>query len=174
MKERIKAIPTKYREVTFRSRMEATFAIWCDQNRFKWVYEPEGLTNGRQRYLPDFLLPDSKMLVEIKPAIVIAETSKLDMFFESDGFDDYALVVIEMNNNRMEVLQYAAPAQHGCRSGWAIDEEIYLVGVCYRCRSFLINAQNDSWMCPGCGFYDGDETIVTLEDDPTRSRYVTR
>lgn len=52
------ALPTYYRGITFRSRLEARWALVFDRLRIVWEYEPEGFVgwNG-ERYLPDFRLP---------------------------------------------------------------------------------------------------------------------
>jgi len=59
----IKSIPTKYSGHTFRSRLEARVAVFFDQLRLSWEYEPEGYDlpiNGW--YLPDFLLKKNEKL----------------------------------------------------------------------------------------------------------------
>ena len=55
----IKAIPTKYKGIEFRSKLEAQWAIFFDACEIKWEYELDGyiLDNGL-RYQPDFLLHD--------------------------------------------------------------------------------------------------------------------
>ena len=63
-----KAIETRYRGRTFRSRLEAKWAVFMDEMGVKWEYEPEGFTDERGgRYLPDFFLPDLGCFLEIKP-----------------------------------------------------------------------------------------------------------
>lgn len=65
----IKAIPTLYKGIWFRSRLEARWAVYFDHAHlfgFKWEYEPEGFTDGNLRYLPDFWLPVSRHYIEIK------------------------------------------------------------------------------------------------------------
>jgi len=71
----IRALPTHYKGVTFRSRLEARWAVFFDQLGIRWEYEPEGfnLPSGRN-YLPDFYLPDHTVFggnpgcwVEVKP-----------------------------------------------------------------------------------------------------------
>lgn len=61
----IKAIPTTYRGIRFRSRLEATWAAFFDECRWEWEYEPLDL-NG---WMPDFILTPGKQqfLVEVKP-----------------------------------------------------------------------------------------------------------
>jgi hypothetical protein len=61
----IKARPTRYRGIMFRSRLEATWAAFFDQLQWPWEYEPFEL-NG---WLPDFVIKGETkdVLVEVKP-----------------------------------------------------------------------------------------------------------
>lgn len=50
-------IQTRYAGCLFRSRIEARWAVFFDQLKIPWRYEPEGYDLGEQGwYLPDFLL----------------------------------------------------------------------------------------------------------------------
>jgi hypothetical protein len=63
----IKAIPTEYGGVTFRSRLEARVAELLDENQVRWLYEVEGfILEGDVWYLPDFWLPDHRVFLEVK------------------------------------------------------------------------------------------------------------
>lgn len=64
----IKTIPTTYNGTTFRSRLEARWAVFFDQIGLKWIFEMEGyeLSNG-QKYLPDFYFPELLCFGEVKP-----------------------------------------------------------------------------------------------------------
>lgn len=59
------AIPTVYRDTTFRSRLEARWAAFFDLNGWRWQYEPIDLDG----WTPDFVLKGAAndMLVEVKP-----------------------------------------------------------------------------------------------------------
>lgn len=74
-------IPTTYAGVQFRSRLEARWAVFFDQLKIRWLFEPEGfeLPSGA-RYLPDFYLPDLKIWAEIKPRDVWLEDARLREF----------------------------------------------------------------------------------------------
>lgn len=67
MRYDIKAIPTTYAGVRFRSRLEARWAAFFDLCGIKWEYEPFDLDG----WAPDFLLRDlisaPVALVEVKP-----------------------------------------------------------------------------------------------------------
>lgn len=58
-----KAFPTTYRGRRYRSRLEARWAAFFDQLGWKHEYEPIDLGS----WSPDFLLPDIRTFVEIKP-----------------------------------------------------------------------------------------------------------
>jgi len=53
--EEIKAIPTIYKGITLKSRMEAQCAVLFDKLRWEWEYEPWGFTMPSGiSYVPDF------------------------------------------------------------------------------------------------------------------------
>lgn len=59
-------IPTKYRDVEYRSRTEARWALFLDEIRVPYAYEPEGFDLGGEWYLPDFWLPTPGTWLEVK------------------------------------------------------------------------------------------------------------
>ena len=64
----IKAIPTKYKGIQFRSRLEAKWAAFFDLMEWKWQYEPCDF-NG---WIPDFAIygNNETVYVEVKPTVV--------------------------------------------------------------------------------------------------------
>lgn len=64
---KIQAIETYYKKTRFRSRLEARWAVFFDAIGLGWEYEPEGYTDGKISYLPDFWLPGLQMFFEVKP-----------------------------------------------------------------------------------------------------------
>lgn len=64
-----KAIETTYKGVRFRSRLEARWAVFFDAMRWAWEYEPEGYTDGRIHYAPDFWIPTLDQFWEVKPSV---------------------------------------------------------------------------------------------------------
>jgi hypothetical protein len=65
----VKAYPTKYDRVRFRSRLEARWAAFFDLVGWQWEYEPIDLAG----YIPDFIIHGKRqckrlpILVEVKP-----------------------------------------------------------------------------------------------------------
>lgn len=74
-KPAIKAIPTKYNGINFRSRLEAKVAAFLDVLRWRAEYEPD-LQAGY--VMPDFLLPGFNIptILECKPAITPLELAE--------------------------------------------------------------------------------------------------
>lgn len=72
----LNAKPTMYRDIPFRSTLEARWAATFDQLGIKWEYEAKyyELTSGV--YIPDFWWPRIKWLVEIKPDLENAEIAR--------------------------------------------------------------------------------------------------
>lgn len=62
----MKALETKYHNITFRSRTEARWAVFFDELRLPYAYEPEGFDLGGDWYLPDFWLPTPGLWFEVK------------------------------------------------------------------------------------------------------------
>ena len=64
---RIEAVPTEYGGTTFRSRLEADWAMTLDGAQIKWQYEPEAITlPSGTVYIPDFWLPEIGVWLEVK------------------------------------------------------------------------------------------------------------
>lgn len=59
-------IPTKYKGINFRSRLEATWAVFFDLLEWPWEYEPFDL----EGWIPDFVLKGKfPVLIEVKPVL---------------------------------------------------------------------------------------------------------
>lgn len=65
------AIPTTYKNIQFRSRLEARTAAFLDLVGLTWDFEPIDLRNT----IPDFVvdLPAGPTIIECKPAVLAAE-----------------------------------------------------------------------------------------------------
>jgi len=84
------AIPTQYKGLQFRSRLEATWAAFFDLVDWPWEYEPFDLKG----YIPDFVLKFPKpMLVEVKPAMSLAEMEPHRAKIEASGWEGEYLIL---------------------------------------------------------------------------------
>lgn len=71
---RYPARPTKYRDILFRSALEARWASFLDHIGWEWVYEPD----GPYGYIPDFLiLGEQQFYLEVKPVYTPAAAAAL-------------------------------------------------------------------------------------------------
>lgn len=86
----VHAIPTEYKGVLFRSRLEARWAVFFDTAGIPWEYEPEAFGDGQQGYLPDFWLPDQQCYVEIKPTEEY-DGEKIELAYRATGKDIFVL-----------------------------------------------------------------------------------
>lgn len=86
-------IPTNYNGHTFRSLMEARWAVFFDYFGFRWDYEPFGIGVGDEKYLPDFYIRDFDLYVEVKYKDG-EETERAKRFARDRGFN---LVVCDGN-----------------------------------------------------------------------------
>ena len=151
-------IPTMYRGVRFRSRLEAKWAVFFDLAGWPWMYEPVDL-NG---YVPDFILQlHQPVLVEVKPALNLADMSEAIAKIGRCGWNknNEALVVGasigviagELDINMWPVLGLLTEGHGGnpaqiveCRAGHL---------------SFIDSVE--SWHCRVCGEYDGDAILMS-------------
>jgi hypothetical protein len=158
-------IPTIYRGIWFRSRLEAKWAAFFDNLGWRWDYEPFDL-NG---YIPDFVLdfPHRPMLVEVKPAMYVkdycAPTSKVQRSGWADDalivgariFDDPACVsepAIGWLSQRERIEE--------CRE-W--DWGFGILFWCLHCRRLSIRHDHGHWECRINGCYDHGHHIGVLE-----------
>ena len=87
----MKAYPTLYRGIQFRSRLEAKWAAFFDNLGWPWEYEPIDLDG----YIPDFILtfPYAPLLVEVKPVLEFEELEQYTQKIDKSGWDKEALIV---------------------------------------------------------------------------------
>ncbi len=75
-KKKPQPIQTRYAGCNFRSRLEARWAVAFDAMGVEWRYETEGFDLDGQWYLPDFLLPQRHVWVEVKPNLASEDLTK--------------------------------------------------------------------------------------------------
>ena len=84
----LKSLPTYYKGITFRSRLEARWAMVLDRRGVQWEYEPEAFeicghhfgdphNPDTFAYLPDFYLPQYDSFLEVKGKLDEAEYWRL-------------------------------------------------------------------------------------------------
>lgn len=162
MKKEIKSIDTFYSGYRFRSRLEARWAVFLDNLRIKWEYEPEGfeLSDGR-RYLPDFYIPQFSggFYMEVKP----------------DNFDfgspDAKTVIDFARQKKTRIL--LAVGSPNCTLFKMYSEEIEDFDIACECVDLVLPGFMDVYFCDEYlidehrFFYDpGDESFASREQNP--------
>lgn len=155
-----------YRDVQFRSRVEAKWAAFFDLVDWPWDYEPFDL-NG---YIPDFALRFHKpLLVEVKADSPEVDEAKSKI--ECSGWEGEALVLSGTWPNR-ESCFFSMPSigwlaewdgEHLC---W--DEAVMF--ECLLCGKASVLHSSASWSCRACGRSEGNGHISPCEKvDPHKA-----
>lgn len=150
----MKAIPTVYDGISFRSRLEARYAQFFDELGMGWAYEVEGFEIQGRRYLPDFWLPDSRTYLEVKGPmkarsdLVALAQDQIDA--ETGGFAeiDHVLFVIADEMGKARVGNSPGAGVHFAK--------------CCDCLCWYPMVWTHSWACRACGYYNGDRTYSAV------------
>jgi hypothetical protein len=108
---KIKAIPTIYKGVQFRSRLEATWAAFFDLINIQWEYEPPHISFNK--WIPDFVLLGNKkpnILVEVKPIIHYKE------------FDDFIVWNSKFYTILLGIQPFITEQMQVVGIGWSLQE----------------------------------------------------
>lgn len=138
----IKAIPTRYEGVTFRSRLEARWALFFDAIGTAWEYEPQGYDLGDGMwYLPDFWIPEWGCYVEIKPTVentgalvlasMLAEQSRkgVIVIMGYPNHDQYSITYFDPDGvdgvkTRWDGMQFGQCRDLDCLGIWLVGDDL--------------------------------------------------
>ena len=153
----IKAIPTTYKAVPFRSRLEARWAVFLDSLAVDWRYEhhPFLLAPTGEGYLPDFYLPEYSSWIEVKPPYPNRDAQRKVCLFTCGLAHDPA-----RSHERAYILYGDIPWPYpkkgnilGFRPNWADGESPTITGLCWQvcpiCDQLMIGSINEM-QCLGC------------------------
>ena len=168
------AIPTLYKGIQFRSRLEARWAAFFDLLEWPWEYEPIDL----QGYIPDFVLGfERPMIVEVKPLLGKPYDWRLNTGWPAllkavlGGWDGEGLLV--------GAALYSSSDADGCvgagdgnptHGGLLFSSAAYSYGGSptdvysapfgfSRCCGGPVDCLG-SYVCRRCGFYDGNNALM--------------
>jgi hypothetical protein len=156
---------TEYNHHTFRSRLEARWAVFFDGMKIDWQYEPEGfeLPSG-ERYLPDFYLPRFKWFVEIKPTIEVGLRENKARGFVEQGHLSILFLIGAPDFRAYTGLYWYDGAVTD--APYSLDTKYYLKAT----------EQNRLWSCPDyiptmARVYQFSERYIRAIEDCRRERF---
>lgn len=182
MTHQIRAIPTSYAGCSFRSRLEARWAVFFDTLNIPWEYEPQGyvLSDG-DWYLPDFWLPSLETWFEVKgppPTENEKQRARLLAF----GLDQRVVIFwgsfqartthkLEATNNGLAMWPDFVRDQGRSPDTW-FGAVAWL--ECSGCRCILIDGFGRLVGCPHCGDSVHNLWVRDLLGRKTRGRNLAR
>jgi hypothetical protein len=145
-----KGIPTTYRGVNFRSRLEARIANYFDKHSIRWEYEKKAviLSDGRELW-PDFYLPELKTWVEVKGVITDFDIRDFTEFAKEFHIE---VMLISMDRS----LWFSGDMNLTGAGGGADD---CVTHRCSRCGKIFFCGNCDGYNCRNCGNNDGGSVI---------------
>lgn len=150
----IEARQTRYNGVTFRSKLEAQWAVFWDELGVKWEYEPETFKfrDGKQ-YTPDFWIVDLALWVEIKPNEIIAREEEAMLKCSQLAYETGDLVYLDQGG-------FAWPLTDDAKNFFVPGYEWTYSVLFFPCTGSLgeedsiimYDSENHYWAtCPECG-----------------------
>ncbi len=167
-----RSIPTIYKNIRFRSKLEADWARAFDALGVEWKYESEGHYFGDVFYLPDFYLPQSRQYIEVKAVFEPNDVRKIRALLKH-------LPPRKYTEEDQPDIPLIACMPNGVFYGWSrsaktIDWFAFLtkaaVGVelakCSTCGGWWFMASDWGWNCQCCGKQGGNTNIERLVESP--------
>lgn len=145
-----KAVPTEYNGITFRSKLEARYAIGFDRLGLQWGYEGKAFASSDGIiYTPDFYLPELNLYFEVKGEMKTADYRRIEMF-HSQGHD----IVIGHSDGTMTIYRMTSHGDY---------KDDCAVAKCRKCGGVFFVTELWGWECTRCGAYESDHYIEWME-----------
>jgi len=148
----IKVIPTLYKDIHFRSRLESNIAFFLDGLDIKWKYESKSfLLSSGKHYWPDFYLPKLNLWIEVK-GLIENQHKKIMRDFAKEYKQDIILW------SAKEQFWFShEDSNYVCGD---VENDLIYLGKCYKCNSFYFCYCTGLYSCGNCGKYDGDHMLI--------------
>ena len=147
--------------VTFRSRLEARWAMFFNLIQWRWTYEPFDADG----YIPDFLVHgDRPLLVEVKPAATLKELETHGKRLERalrDWNHDVLLVGVSPQLDENPIYPLAGVMLEREDEGFVLDEARW--HRCLACSRTSVHAAYLDYASRLCGHYDADRLWGPLD-----------
>lgn len=148
------AIETQWHGYTFRSRLEARYAVMFEKMGLDWRYEVQGfqLQDGRS-YLPDFQLPGLDLYVEIKGTPPDRDTEQLlrdfrhpiILFVELPDLGKKSeKLVAKLHRRQIGGRLFAFSVSEDSKLGGMPFEASAYLTYCRECESFMVEVRPES------------------------------
>lgn len=149
----LKAIPTTYHGIEFRSKLEAKYAQAFDKLGIVWEYESHGFRfDDGTCYCPDFYMPEIDTYFEVKGVMDDASYNKICLLAK-EVFERGARIVVGYSDGSIEMSENSRELSH--------------IGICENCGKAIFWSNYGSYMCPYCDEYDGNPTTLKGFEDET-------
>ena len=176
---RIPAIPTEYRGITFRSKLEAKYAKAFDILQMPWVYEEINYQfDDGTMYAPDFYFPDSKQFFEVKGLMTPGDKHKILQLARAgntvivggpnggllyfNGTPDGWYNPSTLPQDALNWDQSNEEDDDDSFGGYPFDD--VFVAECVMCHKRSFMDGSDTYRCPCCGAYNGDNLISSITE----------
>lgn len=145
--KRLPAIPTVYRGIRFRSKLEAKYARAFDILRISWTYEEVNfMFDDGTCYAPDFYMPEIDTYFEVKGVMTEEDERKIKMLSEQGN-----TVVVGHPDGAMTLYEGKAEYDIGGPGG---SESLAV--KCDKCGAWFFTDDYEWWKCKFCGAYEGN------------------
>ena len=163
----IPAIPTRYAGVTYRSRLEARWAVMFDALGWPFTYEPVDL----ERYIPDFVLtfPAGPVAVEVKPEHYLKDLEKHARHIAMAGWKGETLAVGAAMFAEQSWRWDAIIGALGERYEGEICVNSGCVFTCLDCGLDSLRSHEGSWTCRFNGCYGGNAHVGEYSPDQLKA-----
>lgn len=167
-----RSIRTRYKNILFRSKLEADWARAFDVMGLEWKYENEGRYFGDVFYLPDFYLPRSRQYVEVKGVFEPNDVRKIRALIEhlprrrftNDDTPDIPLIACVPGG---EFYGWRRGLDTSTWSDFVMRSAVKVSAFhCSRCNGWWFAVESDGWGCQCCGASDGNSHIANELSSP--------
>lgn len=182
----IKAIPAAFNGITYRSRLEARWAVFFDCIGLQALYEWEGYQTPHGWYLPDFYFPTIESWFEIKPETERPDWDEQQFEWLTSHTSNRLLLARGfprvMNRYTEPEIEYPGDSLELFSDGCNCDSQYYFC-LCPFCRKIGIefngrgarvcnqptcNVQKNNW---DKWYTSNDELFISAFDVATRYRF---
>lgn len=149
---RFKAVPTEYKGIVFRSKLEARYAVGLDRLGVEWVYEGKAFASSDGTiYTPDFYLPALDLYFEVKGEMRTADYHRIEVF-HSLGHN------IAIGHATGTMTLYYDCGGFDYKGSCAVAK-------CRACGGVYFMTYDGGWDCKRCGAYDGDGYVEWINSN---------